>query len=166
MAEFKEIPKARLVMALMYSNKDVYEEATELLTKKFGEIEFKSDEFDFNFTTYYEKEFGKPLKKVFIVFKKPIKRKGLVDIRLYTQDLEKKLKQNNKRRINIDPGYITKDSLVMASLKEQPYKIYLGKGVFGHMIIMFKKMDIIPFRHSFPDYLANKDFFLQIRKNL
>lgn len=166
MAEFKDIPKARLVMALMYPIDYPVKKAKEALIKKFGEIESESEEFDFNFTAYYEKEFGKSLKKLFIAFKKPIERENLVGIRIYTQELEDKLKDGDKRKINIDPGYMTKENLVVASLKEQPYKIYLGKGVFGHMIFMFKKDDVISFRHTFPDYLAQKGFFIKVRKNL
>ena len=166
MAEFKEISKARLVMALMYSSEDDLRKVREILIKKFGGIEFESEEFDFNFTDYYEAEFGKSLKKRFIIFKKTINREELVKIRIYTQDLEDKLKKRNKRIVNIDPGYMTKDNLIMASLKEQPYKICLGNGIFGHMIFMFKKNDVIPFRHTFPDYLAQKEFFINARKSL
>lgn len=166
MAQFKDISKARLVIALMYSSRDSLTKAKEALIKKFGEIESESDEFDFDFTGYYEREFGKSLKKLFIAFKEPIEREKLVGIRLYTQELEDRFKEGDKRKVNIDPGYMTKENLVVASLKEQPYKIYLGKGVFGHMIFMFKKDDAISFRHTFPDYLAQKGFFIKVRKNL
>ena len=166
MATIREISKARLVIALMYSDKSIFEEVKEILIDNFGEIEFTSEEYDFNFTGYYENEFGKSLKKIFIIFKKPINREELVGIRLYTQELEDKFTDDNKRKVNIDPGYITRDNLIMASLKEQPYKIYLGKGVFAHMIFMFKRNGIISFKHSFPDYLAQKDFFIMVRKSL
>lgn len=166
MAEFKEISKAKLVMAVMYSDKGVFSKVKGVLINKFGDIEFSSEEFDFDFTDYYEDEFGKPLKKQFIIFKKPINREELVNIRLYTQKLENDYRENNKRQINIDPGYITKDNLVVATLKEQAYKIYLGKGVFGHMIFMFKKDEVISFKHTFPDYLVMNDFFLSVRNDL
>ena len=166
MAQPKKIPKAKLVMAIMYSDRNILKQAMQMLNDDFGKVEFESPSFDFNFTDYYEKEFGKDLKKLFIIFKEPVKREELVTIRIYTQEIEDKLKKEEQRTINIDPGYLTKDNLIVASLKEQPYKIYLGKGVFAHMIFMFKKDDVTSFKHTFPDYQDNKDFFLKARRGL
>jgi len=156
--------KARLFVGVVYSKIEIYNKAIELLKKHFGEIEQEGEEFDFNFTKYYEKEMGKNLRKRFILFKKLIDRKKLPDIKLQAIKLEEKFRENNKRQVNIDPGYITLNNVVVASTKEIPYRIYLNKGIFADLQLILKKKEVIPFKHTFPDYKQSKDFFLESRQ--
>lgn len=160
--------KAKLLIALMYSNKDIYNNAISLLIKRFGEIDRESLEYKFNFTNYYEKEMGSNLLKRFVTFKELIDAEELKKIKLFTHKIEEKFSMNNKRLINIDPGYITKTQLVLASFKEKPRKIYLGKGVYADLILLFKKDGCITFKWTFPDYKLkeNQEFFLEVRKNI
>ncbi len=156
--------KAKLFVGMMYSNIEHYNKAIELLKKDFGEIELQGEEFNFTFTKHYEKEMGKNLRKRFILFKKLINRKGLTDIKLQTMKLEEKFKKNNKRQVNIDPGYITLNNVVVASTKELPHRIYLNKGIFADLLLLLKKKDVIPFKHTFTDYKQSKHFFLESRQ--
>ena len=156
--------KAKLFVGIMYSNIEHYNKAIELLGKDFGEIELQGEEFDFNFTKHYEKEMGKNLRKRFILFKKLIDRKDLTDIKLQTMKLEEKFRKNNKRQVNIDPGYITLNNVVVASTKELPHRIYLNKGIFADLLLLLKKKDVIPFKHTFTDYKQSKNFFLESRQ--
>ncbi|OGM01562.1 hypothetical protein A3K72_02090 [Candidatus Woesearchaeota archaeon RBG_13_36_6] len=158
--------KAKLFVGMMYSNIEHYNKAIELLEKDFGEIELEGEEFDFNFTKYYEKEMGKNLKKRFVLFKKPIDRVELPDIKLQTIKLEEKSRKNGKRQVNIDPGYITLNNVIVASTKELPHRIYLNKGIFADLLLLLKKKDVIPFKHTFTDYEQSKDFFLKARQKM
>ncbi|MBN2422878.1 DUF4416 family protein [Candidatus Woesearchaeota archaeon] len=160
--------KAKLVMGIMYSDKDTYEKSINVLVNKFGKIDNISNEFDFDFTDYYNEEFGSNLKKRFVSFEKLIEIEALPEIKLFTNGIEKKLLLNNKRTVNIDPGYLTKDKLIVASCKPRPHRIYLGKGVYAHIMFFFSKKDIISFRWTFADYLlkGNIEFFLGLRNEL
>ena len=153
--------KAKLFVGIMYSQELVYKEAIGLLKKGFGDIELEGKEFDFNFTNYYGKEMGKNLKKRFVLFKKPIDRGNLPDIKLQTIKLEEKFKKKGKRQINIDPGYITLNKVVVASTKGLPHRTYLNKGIFADLQLILKKNDVKTFRHTFADYEHSKDFFLE-----
>ncbi len=153
-----------LIIAIMYSNKETYNKVKSILKEKFKEIKRESPEYDFEqFTNYYEKEMGKNLVKRFIIFNKPIEKKDLIKIKQQTTDIEKEFSQNNKRTINLDPGYVNKDELVLASFKTGTnYKEDLGQGVYAHKVLEFKNNKAEIFWHTFPDYRVkeNQEFFM------
>ena len=161
-------PKAKLFLALMYKDKSTLEKVKQELINEFGEIDYQSEEYKFNFTDYYEQEMGKNLKKFFISFKTQIKRESLPDIRLTTAKIEKKFLKNNNRTINIDPGYITLNNLVLATVKDRPHKIYLGKGIYADLNLILKKKGAFDFPWTFKDYKLkqNQNFFNQVRNDL
>ncbi|MFH1399688.1 MAG: DUF4416 family protein [Candidatus Woesearchaeota archaeon] len=155
--------QAKLFSGIMYAQDTVLQQALEKLQEKFGPIVTKSEIFDFTFTNYYKKEFGSNLKKLFVVFKKPIERESLPDIKLFTIALEKQFSEQGKRRINIDPGYIALNNVVVATTKELPHRVYLSKGIFADLQLILKKGKAETLKHTFADYMANKEFFIRIR---
>jgi len=164
----KQPSKAKFFIGIIYKDNSVYKKTLNELKKQFGEIETESFEYDFDeFTKYYENEMGKNLKKKFIVFKTLIPRQKITEIKLLTNSIEDKYSKNNKRLINLDPGYLTEFNLILPSAKERPHKIYLKKGIFADPIYIFRKSSCITFQHTFPDFRTEKiqNFFLKIRKN-
>lgn len=166
MAKINKPSKAKLVVGLMYRNKEDYDKAVSVLVKKFGEIEDESALFKFKFTDYYEEEFGKDLFKKFVCFKNLIDMDELAGIKVYSNELEEKFVKDGKRTANIDPGYITKNQLIVASAKKKFHRIYLGKGVYAHLMLSFAEDKCIPFEWSYKDYTENKDFFIRVRNSL
>ena len=156
-------PKARLFCGIMYADQGIYRKAITILQSEFGTIEHEGEEFDFDFTTYYENEFGPGLKKRFVVFSSLIGRKQLPEIKHSTIQIEDTFRRNAKRQINIDPGYITLHNVVVASTKELPHRVYLGEGIYGDVQLILKRKKSFVFRHTFADYAAHKDFFLKQR---
>jgi hypothetical protein len=154
----------RLLMAIMYPSREEYDIAIAVLKDDFGEVAKEGPEYDFNFTKYYENEFGSRLKKRIVVFGKIIEKNGLVDIRERTGEIEEELGKDGKRIVNIDPGYISKDELVLATKKAKSFKEDLGRGIFAHTVLEFKDEEIITFFHTFADYKIeeNKKFFTEI----
>lgn len=152
----------------MYKSEEIYEDAKKLLASEYGEIEKESFVYDFNFTDYYEKEMGKRLKKRFMVFKEPMERDKLLEVKLYAMKIEEKLSVDGKRRINLDPGYITKHSLVLATRKERSHRIYLGRSIFAEVTLTFTKKGCRYFEWTYADYKQEKlcGFFQEIRKEL
>lgn len=146
----------KLLIAVMYPDKETCDKAVSELKEQFGETDSQSDEYEFTFTDYYEKESGENLKKKFVSFKKIINNKELSEIRLTTGKIEDKFRADNKRTVNIDPGYISKEGVFMASLKQKPFKEDIGNGVFLHKILGFEDGKIIEFNHTFADYKQDK----------
>ena len=156
----------KLFCGVMYPDKMLFDKAVSMLKQRFGEIEVESEEFEFSFTPYYEKEFGQWLKKRFIVFREPIEREELPEIKLFACGLEKELGYEGKRKVNIDPGYVTMNNVIVASTKEFPSRIYLGKGIFGDLQLILKRTEVQLMPYTYADYKLMKDFFLGLRKTL
>ena len=162
----KEAPKAKLFTGIMYADEDTYQKAVKELIKKFGKIEHESQEYDFtDFTAFYEDEMGDSIKKRFLVFKKLISRDKLADIKLWTNELENKFSRFKKRKINLDPGYFTVHNLVIASAKDRSHKIYLKKGIYADLTLLFNKNGCQHMPHTFKDFKTKEvqEFFYRIR---
>lgn len=160
--------KAKLFAAVMYSGEEVYKKAVEELVKKFGAIDCESEAFAFDFTDYYAEEMGQKLFKKFLSFRDLINREELADIKVFTNELEKKLSKEGKRQVNIDPGYVTAHNLVLATRKESQHRIYLRDGVFAEVTLALKKNGCIYFDWTYPDYRTKLacDFLLKVRDSL
>ena len=161
--------KAKLFLGVMFSSDEVYKQIISELVSKFGEIETESDEYDFtDFTKYYEDEMGKNVRKKFVVFRDLIDSSDISDIKLWTNDIEDKYAEDGKRIFNLDPGYFTEAKLVLGTMKNRAHKIYLGKGVYGDLTLLFKKNEAVDFEWTFPDFKSSfvKMFFLKERNKV
>jgi hypothetical protein len=160
--------KALLFCGMMYHDKSVFKEAVKLLEDRFGEIESASKPYEFTFTDYYEKEMGRELKKRFIVFKKPIDRGLLADIKILTNGLEKEFLVDGKRQINLDPGYVTRANVVLATTKEFPHRVYLADGIFGEVTLQFARDGCKHLEWTYPDFRTDEccNFFSEVRSRL
>lgn len=149
----------------MYSDKSVYSDCKKELVSLYGEISVESEPYDFDkYTAYYEKEMGKRLLKRILIFKKEIGKEELKDIKFKITEIEKKYSENDKRRINLDPGYLSSSEFVLASFKRgRNYKEDAGDGVYLHKVLEFKDKEVVTFWHTFPDYKEKKEWFVEIK---
>lgn len=156
----------KLFFALMYKDNEILENTINDLKNNFGNTISKSSEYDFNFTDYYEEEFGNNLKKIIIVFDNKINKENLVEIKNKTADIEKNYSIENKRKINIDPGYVNSKEIVLASFKNKDFKEDIGEGVYAHKVLGIENGEIISFFHTFPDFKNElvQNFFLTLIK--
>jgi len=117
-----------------------------------GEADFVGPAHPFDMTDYYEDEMGTGLRRVIVSFKELGSAPDLVKVKLSTLRLEEKLSGVAGRTINIDPGYIDFFKAVLASFKEGPQKIYLGRGVYADPVLMFEDHEWRTLPWSFPDF--------------
>jgi len=155
----------KLIIGFIYQDKSVFDKLKLKLQRKFGPFDFESQEIEFNYTDYYAKEFGTSLKRKFASFRKLIRPENLWAIKHYTNRLEVKFSFYGKRRINIDPGYLTPAKLVLASTKDYAHRIYLKKGIFAEISLSFKGGSFQPLEWSYPDFRSEEyqNVFKQIR---
>lgn len=162
----KLFPKVKLAIGFIYQDEAFFIKAKEKLVKRFGRVDFESREFDFNYTDYYERELGKNLKRKFISFARLVPIADLYRIKLYTNRLERKFSNLNRRQVNIDPGYVDLAKLVLATTKDYAHRIFLGKGIFAEVTLQFKGSTFCANEWTYPDYRTPEylDVFNQIRK--
>jgi len=158
----------KLFCGIISSGKDVEDKAFCALKEKFGEIDFTSEIMKFDYTSYYEPEMGPGLARFWISFKKLISAADLAKIKVFTNSVEDGLAKDGKRPINIDPGYITPASVILATTKNYSHRIYLSDGIYGEITTMYKKSGFVKLPWSYPDYLSkiSTDFLSLARADL
>jgi len=159
-------PSAKLIVGLIGGDVRLFDVVKKSLQKKFGPIESESNVFDFVHTRYYEEEFGCGLKRLFIVFCKPISLSKNHRIKLYTNKLEKKLSSRTGRCVNIDPGYMGLSSLTLFTTKERSHRIYLDSRIYAEVELQFAQGTFVPLEWTYPDYRTKDyiDFFNSVRR--
>jgi len=148
--------KALLFLSLIYHPEQDLSDAVSKLVDAFGPLAYKTEELDFDMTDYYNAEMGKGLKRVFLGFEKLVERDDLPEIKTISLLIERSFMQDGKRRINFDPGLLTQENIVLSTCKNYSHRIYLGKGVFAEVTLMYSDGDYRPLEWTYPDY-ASKD---------
>ena len=168
MAEIKPPQRTLPVAGLIFSpdfNLDICGE----LESIFGAVEIKSPCIQFRHTKYYAQEMGDNLIRQWIVFGDLIVADALAEFKLKTNEIEKKyLNKNGGRLVNIDPGIISLSNLILASTKNYSHRIYLGKGIYAEVTLIYTKKSFTPMDWTYPDYREVKamDFFAKAREFL
>jgi len=158
--------RVKLIIGLIYKGINEYFTVKPFLLRAFGPIDFESPELEFNCTDYYEREFGCGLRRRFISFSRLIGADSLAAIKCLTNKMEKKMSCCGRRKINIDPGYINMSKLVLASTKDFCHRIYLCRGIFAEVTLVYKKGSFTSWEWTYPDYRAQEyiNIFNQIRQ--
>lgn len=118
----------------------------------FGRIEAKTTPVPFLYTTYYEKEMGRGLVRTFLLFQPLVGREELPSMKLRTNDMESLFSENGQRLINIDPGYISLEQVVLATTKGYSHRLYLGQGIYGDLTLVFGEGTFKTLPWTYPDY--------------
>lgn len=155
----------KLIAGFIFKDENSLKLAERRLIARFGKLDFESKIIPFIHTSYYEKEFGKDLRRKFISFDKLIAPDKLSSIKIFTNKVEKKLSVGASRMINIDPGYLDLAKLVLATTKNFAHRIYLNKGIYAEVTLLYKDQKFCPLEWTYPDYKTNEysQAFLAIR---
>lgn len=149
----------------LYSSESLLEKSVRLLSKRFSPTDLVSDSFPFDNTNYYDAEMGAPIFRKFFSFSDLISPNFLAEAKLITNDIEDSLTVEDKRKVNLDVGYMDYDKVVLGSAKYGIHKIYLDKGIYADMALHYEKGNYSPYPwvfmdFKFPDYYH---FFLKMR---
>lgn len=149
----KEPNPAKLFMSLITSEDDILRQGVEDLRLAFGEVDFISERFPFNFTDYYAQEMGGNLFRHFITFEPLIPIPLLPNIKQTTHGLEKKYATSHgDRRMNIDPGYICLEHVILATTKGYTHRPYLRDGIYADLTLIYRNRSFQPLEWTYPDY--------------
>jgi hypothetical protein len=166
MGEVREPQPVKVFVGILTARPSTLTELRGSLEEQLGPIDAQSQLLEFNFTDYYEPEMGSGLKRMFLGFRRPASPDALVDLKLFTNRVERTLAVNGKRTVNIDPGYLTAARVVLASTKDFAHRLYLGKGIYGEVTLLYQKKDFQALPWTYPDYRseAYRQFFRELRR--
>ena len=148
----QEPKPAKLVVGLFVSQKHLLEKLVRELVSLFGAIDIISAWMPFDYTSYYENEMGSPLFRRMFAFIKLIQQNDLAKIKLATNRIEQKYSQNGNREVNIDPGYMLHERFVLASGKNFSHRIYLDRGIYADLTLIYSNGSFQKLPWTYPDY--------------
>jgi hypothetical protein len=139
-------------VSIIFGDEERMESAKERTKEIFGDICDGTDSISFDQTDYYEREMGSNLSRVFLSFDTLFPRERLPEVKLRTNDIEALLSEKGKRTVNIDPGYVSLENVVLATTKGYSHRIYLGSGIYGDLTLRYHKGTYRPLEWTYPDY--------------
>ena len=143
---------AKLVIGIFTAEPKIIENLAAEFVSRFGPIDLLSPWMDFDFTTYYESEMGSPMLRRVFAFKLLIAQDGLCAIKLATNQIERHYSQKERRRVNIDPGYMLHERFVLASGKNFSHRVYIGAGIYADLTLIYQKGSFKKLPWTYPDY--------------
>lgn len=174
-AQAKEPEKVALIVGMLSIQEKLFAHAEEKMQTLWGPIEFQSNVIPFDFTDYYTKEMGAPLRRKFVSFAQYIDPGELADIKHQSNALENEIAQIQAGRtlqvarpINLDPGYIEPSKLVLATTKNYSHRIYIGKSMYAESTLHYHKGRWQGWPHTYPDYAGAvyDEFMTRVRERL
>jgi len=157
-----------LFIGTLYSDPETFSRSKEILQKIFGEVLFTSPPSPWDYSLYYKNELGWPIVRQFMFFRDLIDAGNLPRVKLMTNEIEQELSRNNRRCINLDPGYLTLAKVVVASTKNYSHRIYLGGGIYGEVTLVYQDNIFKPHLFTYRDYQDRNciELFLSARARL
>jgi hypothetical protein len=142
----------KLIVSLFSGEKDALGDALQALSEKYGQVDFISAPAPFAYTDYYTKEFGGSLIRRLIAFQRLIRPDSLPDIKLWTNSLECRLSAEGRRKVNVDPGYLAKPHLILATGKGYSHRPYLRDGIYADLTLVYRNKAFHTLPWTYPDY--------------
>jgi len=157
----------KLIISILYGDETVFAKVVEDLLSSFSSIDFISQKLSFTETDYYNVELGDKIFRKFISFTKLFNRSKLSDVKLITNKIEAKFSdKSGKRRVNIDPGFLSLENYILATGKNYSHRIYLSDGIYADLTLTYKNSSFQSLLWTYPDYSSKQvqGILLTLRK--
>ncbi len=154
---------------MIFDSRIPFPDVLQSLESRWGEVAFLSPVWDFSkVTDYYAEEMGASLLRRFVVFDRPIIPVDLIGIKHEAEKIEDAYRrENGGRTVNVDPGFLSGDKLLLASHKNHYHRIYLGEGVFVELTLAFCRGRWRALEWTYPDFRdIYVEWFASIRQGV
>ncbi len=150
----------KLVFSVFAKETELLNKTIEILSSDYGQPDFVSAVVPFDYTNYYCAEMGHGLVRRFLSMERLIRPEALPDIKLATNEIENKSALDLRRRVNIDPGYISKAHLILATGKAYTHRPYLRDGIYADLTLVYQGKKFCSLPWTYPDYADEKQLIM------
>ena len=153
MGEAQHHPPCALFFGLLLSEGVELSDDHSRLEDGFSKIHVCSDLWPFEQTDHYEPEMGPNLRRQFVAMDRAFDPGYLASMKHRANAIEQEFAEDGARRVNIDPGYVALDKVVLASTKNHAHRVYLADGIFGEVTLSYHRgKGYEPWPWTYPDY--------------
>lgn len=144
-----------LVAGLLAKEETQRTEAVEKLAQRFGPLCYLSAPIPFS-AEYYFDEMGGPLTRRVAAFLELVENYKLAEIKKACMEIEAALASGGRRQVNIDPGLLSADALILATHKHTGHRITLAPGIHAEITLWYHHGDFHPQPWTYPDYAGDE----------
>jgi hypothetical protein len=173
------LPVLRFV-GLLAANEEMLAAARRELSQWYGAIDDISEIIPFTFTDYYQAQMGNQLLRQWARFSTLFAPEQLAKCKLETNMAEvllaRQFPQNVLRPVNMDPGYVSRYKVVLATTKDHSHRVYLTEGIYAEVTLHWSANCWTAWPWTYADYKTQtasrffekcRDFyFRQIQKTI
>ena len=150
-------PAVLLFQGITVNSPPLGDKVLDTLKNLYGPILYCSSPLPFSkHTSYYEKEMGSDLYKLFVFFENNIDLEDFYKYKKESNLLERDYVIKGKRQVNIDPGALSLFNFSLLSTKGFSHRIYLKDGIFSELTLYVHKGTFKALPWTYPDYLENE----------
>jgi len=167
MGKIREPLPVKLIVSMFTGDATLLAVARGALSNRFGAIDYESELLPFHHTEFYAREFGPGLLRQIVAFAELISPQRLAEVKRTTNELELTWAVDGKRRVNLDPGYVSLGKLVLATTKDYSHRIYLGQGIYAEVTLKYEHGRFQAWEWTYPDYASARylEIFAEIRQS-
>ena len=140
------------VVSMLLARQDLAPALVERLAGYLGPPDLVGPWWPFDATDYYTPEMGPDLGRRLVSFLHLADPARLANWKVFTNALKQALSLGERRLANLDPGYVAKERLVLATGKNFSHRIYLDHGIYGDLTLVFGQGGWQTLPWSYPDY--------------
>jgi hypothetical protein len=117
---------------------------------------------------YYTKEMGPNLTRLIFTENKKRSREYFIELKKQVTEIELSTAVENKRTINLDPGQLNLENMLLATGKPYAHRVYLAQGVYADLNYIYQNKTYQTLAWTYPDYahIEKISFFNQLRSRL
>lgn len=148
----------KLFVGMLSPDPLLFDASIGILCKEYGPLDHQSAVLPWSKTNYYRDEIGDGIVRRFVFFKELLDPCELARIKLFTNKIEKDfavhIGDTFRRRINLDPGYVTEAKVVLATTKDYSHRVYIGSNIYAEVTLRYsiKDRQFTPCDYTYLDY--------------
>jgi hypothetical protein len=160
MSKPTEAEPVKLIFSVFAATVAKLDETITKLCASYGQPDFISAVVPFDYTNYYCVEMGEELVRRFLSIEKLIRPETLPDVKLATNEIEDEFAAGERRKVNIDPGYLSKAHLILATGKGYSHRPYLRNGIYADLTLIYQNKKFCSLPWTYPDYADEKQHIM------
>jgi hypothetical protein len=156
----------RRIAGLLAGSPSLLDEAGRALGETVAAVAAASEPERWTVSHYYDGEIGPNIWRQYLVLEGLMPPEQLAALKLTTNGLEQRwVSSAGRRPVNIDPGYLDLNRLVLASTKDAGHRLYLGRGIYAEVTLRYIDGGFVALGHTYADYAmpATRAFFNRAR---